>query len=118
MGLLDRARDRLERATAAFRHAASLAPNDALIAHGLAQAAFEAGLPATRLFNRALRPDPTKGNVLLGRSAALLADDGPDTVADDIAAAVEAQPGWPPGHASLSRLYCLGGARRGSTRVS
>src|SRR3546814_15631041 len=81
MGLLDRARDRLERATAAFRHAASLAPNDALIAHGLAQAAFDAGLPATRLFDMALRLDPTNGTVLLGRSAALFAEAAPDPVA-------------------------------------
>ncbi|HEY9552039.1 putative 2OG-Fe(II) oxygenase [Allosphingosinicella sp.] len=116
MGLLYRALDRLEPATAAFRHAASLAPNDALIAHGLAQAAFEAGLPATRLFDRALRLDPTKGNVLLGRSAALLAEAGPDTVALDVEAAVEAHPGWLPGHAFLARLYWLVGDRDGFTR--
>lgn len=116
IGLLNRALDRLAPATAAFQRAVSLAPSDALIAQGYAQVTFEAGLPATRLFDRALRLDPTKGDVLLGRSAALLAEAGPEAVIPDVEATVEAHPGWLPGHALLARLYWLVGDREGFTK--
>ena len=116
IALINRSLDRLAPSVAAFQRAAELAPNDALIAQGFAQATLEAGLPATRLFDRALRLDPTKGDVLLGRSAALLAEAGPEAVIADVEAAVAAHPGWLPGHALLARLYWLIGDRDGFTR--
>lgn len=116
IALLNRALDRLQPSVAAFRQSAALAPNDALIAQGLAQATFEAGLPATRLFDRALRLDPTKGDILLGRSAALIAEAGPEVVIPDVEATIAAHPGWLPGQALLARLYWLMGDREGFTR--
>jgi Flp pilus assembly protein TadD len=116
IGLLNRALDRMQHSMAAFRQAAKLAPNDALIAQGLAQATFEAGLPATRLFDGALRLDPTKGDILLGRSAAFLAEAGPEALVPDVERTVAAHPGWLPGHALLARLYWLMGDRENFTR--
>ncbi len=116
VGLVNRALDRLALSVAAFQRAAALAPNDSLIAQGLAQASFEAGLPATRLFDRALRLDPTKGDILLGRTAALAAEAGPEAAIPDVEATIAAHPGWLPGHDVLARLYWLVGDRDGFTR--
>ena len=58
----------------AFTTAARLAPSDALIAHSLARATLEGGLPAEALFERALRLAPNDASVLLGRSAAEVAE--------------------------------------------
>jgi len=60
-GLLYRSLEDLAPAVAAFEKAATLAPGDALIAHGYARAALEAGLPAVYLFERAHRLAPRDG---------------------------------------------------------
>ena len=66
--LLYRSLDDLGPAVSHFAKAASLSPNDPLIAHGHARAAMEAGWPAIALFERAHRlaplgadPEPAAG---------------------------------------------------------
>jgi Flp pilus assembly protein TadD len=56
----------LDTAVRALTQASALAPDNALIAHGLARSRLEAGLPAIDDFQRALRLTRTDGSVILG----------------------------------------------------
>jgi len=114
-GLLYRSLDDLAPAVAALEKAAALAPNDALVAHGYARAAMEAGLPAVYLFERAHHLAPFDGPVLLGRAAALSADSGSADAIALIDAQVKEHPAWIPGHALLARLRCVVGERERAT---
>ena len=53
LGLVQRRLEDLGEAVPALARAGALAPGDALIAHSLARASLEAGLPAVDLFERA-----------------------------------------------------------------
>jgi tetratricopeptide (TPR) repeat protein len=114
-GLLHRSLDDLAPAVAALEQAAALAPNDALIAHGHARAALEAGLPAVYLFERAHRLAPLDGPVLLGLAAATSAEAGPAAAIERIDPHLVQHPGWYPGHALMARLRCVVGDRQGFT---
>jgi tetratricopeptide (TPR) repeat protein len=112
-GLLHRSLEDLAPAVGAFEKAAALAPNDALIAHGHARAALEAGLPAVYLFERAHRLAPRDGAVLLGLAAAYSAQGMPEAALALIDAQLLQHPAWIPGHALMARLRCvLGDADR------
>jgi tetratricopeptide (TPR) repeat protein len=110
-GLLHRSLDDLAAAVSALEQAAALAPNDALIAHGHARAALEAGLPAVYLFERAHWLAPLDGAVLLGLAAATSAEIGPSAAIERIDPHLVQHPGWYPGHALMARLRCVVGAR-------
>jgi tetratricopeptide (TPR) repeat protein len=69
LGLLNRDLQDSAAALEAFRKAAQLMPNDAMIANGLACVTHEAGLPATELFERAIDLDPTNRDLWLRLSA-------------------------------------------------
>ncbi|WP_341208951.1 putative 2OG-Fe(II) oxygenase [uncultured Sphingomonas sp.] len=99
-------------ALAAARHAAALAPNDALIAHTFARVAMEAGEPAVALFDRALALAPLDAGVMLGRAAALVAEGQGDAAASFLADVLRQHPGWYDGHATLARLRWQAGDRR------
>ena len=114
-GLLYRSLDDLAPAVAALEKAAALAPNDALIAHGYARAAMEAGLPAVYLFERAHRIAPLDGAVLLGLAAARTAETGPAAAIELIDEQLKQHPGWIPGHALMARLKCVVGEREHCT---
>lgn len=104
LGLAARACGDSATAHAAFRAAAALAPQDALIAHSRARTALEAGLPAADLFAAAAPLAPKDGGILLGQAAALLAE---GKAADGIALLVDvlaANPLWLDGHRSLAAL--------------
>lgn len=111
LGLVQRKRDELGEAVAALGRAAALAPDDALIAHSIARATLEAGLPAIDLFERAHLLAPTDASVLLGRVAAYFADGRVDEAIDGLDAQLRIHPGWAPGHASAARLRWLRGER-------
>ena len=111
LGLLHRALDELEPATAAFTKAATLAPADPLIAHGLARARLEAGLPAAGQFEQAHRLAPNDGTVLLGLAAAQFAEGRPEQAIDGIATQIRRHPGWLPGQSLLARLRWMFGDR-------
>jgi Tfp pilus assembly protein PilF len=110
-GLLYRSLEDLAPAVAAFEKAATLAPRDALIAHGHARAALEAGIPAVYLFERARRLAPLDGPVLLGLAAANSAQGAPEAAIDLIDAHLRQYPTWIPGHALIARLRCVLGER-------
>ena len=106
-GLLYRSLEDLAPAVGAFEKAAVLAPKDALIAHGHARAALEAGLPAVYLFERALRLAPRDGGVLLGLAAAHAAQGEPGAALALIEAQLREHPAWIPGHAFAARQRCV-----------
>ncbi|WP_395614148.1 putative 2OG-Fe(II) oxygenase [Allosphingosinicella sp.] len=115
LGLVQRRLEDLAEAVPALVRAADLAPDDALIAHSLARASLEAGLPAVDLFERAHGMAPTDGTVLLGRAAAYFAE----ARLDDAIAGLEAQlrryPDWIEGHATAVRLRWVRGDRENFT---
>lgn len=109
LGLCHRARDDMASALGALAHAATLAPQDALIAHAHARTAMEAGLPATHLFNQALQLAPLDGGIIIGRSAAQMAEGNLAVAIADLDAVLIRNPAWYEGHAALSRLRWIGG---------
>lgn len=111
LGLAYRKLDELAEAVAAFTRAAALAPHDALIAHSLARATLEAGLPAIELFERAHLMAPLDASVLLGRVAAYFAEGRLDEAIAGLEHQLRDNPGWIAGHASAARLRWLRGER-------
>ena len=111
--LLHRALDDLVPAVAAFDRAAALAPGDARIALGRAQAAAEAGLPAVALFDRAAALAPGDAGVIVARAAAQLAAGRGGQALAEVDRLLETQPGWMQGHWLAARLrHVLGDADR------
>ncbi len=110
-GLLHRSLEELGPAVEAFDKAATLAPLDALIAHGRARAALEAGLPSVRLFDRAYQLAPLDGHLLLGLAAARFADLGPQPAIEGVDEQLLKHPGWIAGHALIARLRYMSGER-------
>jgi tetratricopeptide (TPR) repeat protein len=108
-GLLYRSLEDLAPALGAFEKAAALAPGNALIAHGHARAALEAGIPAVYLFERAHRLAPVDGPVLLGLAAANAAQGMPEAALARLDAHLRQHPTWIPGHAAATRLRCVHG---------
>lgn len=109
-GLLERALDQHAQSLESFSHAARLAPEDASIAHGLAQVTLEAGYNAVPLYQRARQLLPANADILLGSIAArMAAGEGADAEAelDQIVAQV---PLWIDGHLKLAQLRALLGA--------
>lgn len=94
---------------AAFETAARLDPNSARIAHGHARVAMEAGLPSLSLFDRAVRLAPNDGELLISRSAALLAEGQADTAIQEFDLILSGNPDWIAGHAALAQLRGMAG---------
>lgn len=111
LGLAHRKREDLEPAVAAFAKAAALAPADGLIAHSLARASLEAGLPAVELFERALRLVPSDDGIYLGWLAAEYAEGRLDEAIEMLELQLRRHPTWLSGHATLCRLRWLRGER-------
>ncbi len=105
--LLHRSLDQHGEAIAAFEAAARLAPTDALIAHGLARTLMEAGLDARPAYDRARTLAPADGDLLVGQSAAKLAQGDGERAADDLTEILAANPLWAAGHAHLAQLQGL-----------
>lgn len=106
-GLLQRSLDRHGAAIASFARAARLAPANASIAHGRAQVALEAGIPAVALFETAWRLNPGSGEVVTGLTSARFAAGEGHIAADRLASVVKNNPGWIQGHRSLVQIRTL-----------
>lgn len=113
-GLLHRALDEHQPALDAFAAAARAAPDDALIAHGRARVALEAGLDARAMFNTALRLGPS-GEVILGRAAARFAAGEGEAAAIELAALLDRNPRWTQGHAQWAQLAAMTGRASDAT---
>jgi tetratricopeptide (TPR) repeat protein len=111
LGLAQRRLDMLADAVASLRRAAALAPDDPLIAHSVARATMEAGLPATELFERALALAPADASVIHGWVAAMFADGRIEEAITGLEARLEYSHDWIEGHAAVARLRWLLGER-------
>ena len=113
-GLLYRALDEHEQALDAFAEAANADPDDALIAHGRARVALEAGLDARALFDTALGLGPG-GEVILGRAAARFAMGEGEAAAGELAALLDRNPRWIQGHVQWAQLAAMTGQATNAT---
>ena len=111
LGLLHRNLDELGPAVEAFAKAAELAPDDAMIAHGRACVCYEAGLPASRLFERARHFAPSDRPMLLRHAAAQIAEGESEAAMAAIDRELRRDPAWLEGHAALARLRWTRGER-------
>lgn len=108
LGLALRGLQDSEAAYMAFVRAAAQRPNDALLAHSKARTALEAGFPAVALFEQAHRLAPAHAPVLLGRAAARLAQGQAEQACAELAAVLEANPGWIEGHVTWAKVAASG----------
>ena len=109
LALLHRDLQDLARSAEAFGRAAEIAPDDAMIAHGRACVAYEAGLPAARHFERAMRLAPGGREILLRHAAALIAEGRSDEAIGNVERELTRDPRWLEGHAALARVrWALG----------
>lgn len=110
-GLLHRNLDQHGAAIRAFDRAATLARHEPLIAHSQARVHLEAGLPATALFERALRLAPSNEEVLLGTLAAMCAEGRATQAIEQLDRLLARHPAWLPGHELSARLRWEHGQR-------
>lgn len=116
-GLLHRSLDEHEEAIRAFDRAATLAPNDAGIAHGRARVALEAGVDSVELFLRARALAPQDGSVLIGLAAARNAAGDGETAAGELGDMLERSPGWLAGYEALAQLLATLGRKANATKA-
>jgi tetratricopeptide (TPR) repeat protein len=114
-GLLHRKLDEMAAAIQMLGEAARLAPRDPLIAHTLARAHLEAGLPSVDLFQAARRLAPADPGVLEGLVAAVEDQIGPAAAIETLELLLAPNPGWIPGLETLMRLRWMCGDREGFT---
>jgi tetratricopeptide (TPR) repeat protein len=112
-GLLHRKLDELEPAIAMLGEAARLAPRDPLIAHTLARAHLEAGLPSIHHFQAARRLAPADPDVLVGLVAAVEEEVGPAAAVQTLELLIGPNPTWIAGLELLMRLRWQCGDREG-----
>jgi tetratricopeptide (TPR) repeat protein len=86
-----------------------------LVAHILARATMEGGLPAIPLFDRALKLAPDDPSVILGRAAAQFAEGQTEAAIADLEARLRQVPGWLLGHSTIARLRYGAGDTAGMT---
>ncbi|HEX8621344.1 MAG TPA: putative 2OG-Fe(II) oxygenase [Allosphingosinicella sp.] len=114
-GLLHRNLDEFEAAIAMLGEAARLAPGDALVAHTLARAHLEAGLPSIHLFQAARRLAPANTDILEGLVAAVEEQVGPTAAIEMLEMVLGPNPTWLPGLETLMRLRWMCGDKLGFT---
>ena len=111
--LLHRDLQDLAASVEAFGRAAEIAPDDPMIAHGRACVAYEAGLPAARHFERAMRLNPSDRSILLRHAAALIAEGKSEEAIANIERALARDPRWLEGQAALARVRWVRGEQDG-----
>lgn len=104
LGLLHRQCEDSAAAIDNLRKAAQLAPSDARIAHALARAHLEAGLPSLDLFQAARALSPNDGDLLLGIAAARSVEQSAQVAISELDQLLARNPGWLPGHAAVAKL--------------
>lgn len=109
LGLAYRSLQRSAEAHEAFKHAAELAPQNALVVHSVAQTAFEAGYPASRLFERAQQLAPSDGRLIVSQAAAMAAEGDGAGALVRLANVLAANPMWTDGHSAYAKLAALHG---------
>jgi tetratricopeptide (TPR) repeat protein len=107
LALLLRALDRRDEAVAILRRCVGFAPRDAGLAFALAQVSLEAGFPARKLFDQALRLAPGRGDIRIGSIAARYAEGEGRQALADLASDLRASPLWLEGHRQYAQLAAM-----------
>ena len=107
--LLLRGLDRRDEAIVLLEAARRLTPDNASLAHSLAQLKLEAGLPASGSFLEAIRLATTNPELRLGLAAARFAEGEGELALSELDAMLKAQAGWYPGHRQYAQLATLSG---------
>jgi tetratricopeptide (TPR) repeat protein len=115
-GMILRQLNRHLEALVSLKRSVALAPEAANPAHEFAQTLNEAGLPSVDAYTRALRLAPGTPEMLLGLTAALIAERRIEDAVAGLERAVSVKPQWAEGHAALARLRWMQGERQGFTR--
>jgi Flp pilus assembly protein TadD len=115
-GLILRQLDRHGDALRSLRRAVELAPNASNPAHALARTLSEAGLPSVDAYANAIRLAPGTSEILLGLSAALVAERRIEEAVAGLERALSFTPQWLEGQAQLSKLRWMLGEREGFDR--
>ncbi len=116
LGLIHRDLQDSPASVEAFRQAARLMPNDAMIAAGLASVTFEAGQPAAELFERAIELDPADKSLWLRLAGAWVQEGQAGAIISALDEELLANPAWIEGHRTLSKLRWESGDREGFDR--
>lgn len=109
LGLAWRDEQDMEKAAMAFDRAAALAPQDARIAMGKAQVAFETGRPAAALFQAVRTVAPHDGELALSTAAALAHQGDASSGEQVIEALLVENPGWLRGLDALATMRWMTG---------
>jgi tetratricopeptide (TPR) repeat protein len=107
-GLLHRALGDLAPALVCCDRAAALAPRDFGIVHLRARVTFEAGLPASALYERALRIEQ-RDSARLGLIEAIQQERGPAEAGARLDRMLAGDPEWIEGHGYRAQLACTAG---------
>jgi tetratricopeptide (TPR) repeat protein len=107
-GLLQRAQGDLAQAVESCGQAAELWPEDFGVAHLNARVAFEAGVPALALYEKAIGIE-ARDTARLGLIEAIQQEQGPAAAAARLDGMLAADPGWLEGHAYRVQLVCTAG---------
>ncbi|HEY4070668.1 MAG TPA: putative 2OG-Fe(II) oxygenase [Sphingomicrobium sp.] len=115
-GLILRELERYSEALPSLRRAAQLAPGSVKIAHALARAAYEAGLPSVEAYGQTLRLSPGDPDLVLGLVAALAAEGRIGDAIAGLERSLSLTPHWIQGHETLANLRWTEGEREGFAR--
>ena len=115
-GLILRELEHYSEALPALQRAAKMAPGSVKIAHALARASYEAGLPSVDAYTRALGLARGDAELLLGLAAALAAEGRVGDAIDGLEHALRSGPQWVQGHEALAHLRWTEGERKGFAR--
>jgi Putative Zn-dependent protease, contains TPR repeats len=107
--MLRRALDRRDEAIDALKRALRIAPDNGGVLHALAHVTLEAGLPASKLFEQAIRLMPAKAELRLGLASARFAEGQGDRGLAELKAMLAANAGWMEGHRQFAQISALTG---------
>jgi Tfp pilus assembly protein PilF len=104
LGFLHRSLEDLGSSSEALAKAEELLPNDPMVAQGHACARFDAGMPASKQFARAMHLCPGDRSILLQHAGALMAEGRKEAGIAEIEQELLRDPAWIEGHSALARV--------------
>ncbi|MDE2595435.1 MAG: tetratricopeptide repeat protein [Sphingomonadales bacterium] len=111
LGYALRAEQRYAQADTIFSAAVTRAPRDVALRFGQAQTRYELGLPAARLFAKALELAPGDAEIQRNHALALISEGDANSAERLLLRALGKTPGWLDGHKALATLRWIHGDR-------
>ena len=111
LGYALRHEQRYDAAEAVFSAAVTRFPREVALRFGQAQTRYELGMPAAKLFAKALELDPANAEVLRNQALAMISEGQHHAAERLLRRALTRQPGWLDGHKALATLLWTHGRR-------